>query len=80
MSPYESVFTAATQLPVEERLRLISDLASTVPNDHPPTLSPEWQEEVSRRWDEIVNGKVATIPWETVRDEMFARVGISRAT
>ena len=36
MSEYDTVLSAASQLPVTDRLRLIDELASSVPDDQPP--------------------------------------------
>jgi putative addiction module component (TIGR02574 family) len=79
MSQFESVLSAASQLPVAERLQLIDALAATVPDDCPPTLSPEWLAEIRRRSAEIDAGAVKTIPWEQVRSEIFKKVGLDRA-
>ena len=79
MTEYESVFSAASQLSVDERLRLIDDLAASVPDDRPPTLSSEWLAEIERRSAEFDTGTVAPLPWESVRKELFGRVGLDRA-
>jgi len=42
MSDYQTVFSAARWLPISERLRLIDELSSSVPDDAPPSLSDEW--------------------------------------
>jgi putative addiction module component (TIGR02574 family) len=57
MSHYDTIFLAAAQLSVEDRLRLIDDLSTTVPTDRPPSLPVEWNDELDRRWEEIVRGK-----------------------
>ena len=79
MTQYESIFSAAAQLPVNERLRLIDELAATVPDDRPPSLSLEWVGEIERRWGEIESGKVTPVPWETVRDGLLGQIGFDRA-
>ena len=79
MSEFESVRSAAFQLSVDERLRLIDELAASVPDDRPPHLSPEWQQEIERRCSEIDAGTVTPVPWETVRKELFRKVGLDRA-
>lgn len=79
MSQFESVLSAASQLPIAERLQLIDALAATVPDDCPPTLSPEWLAELERRSAEIASGEVTPIPWEQVRSDMFKKVGLERA-
>jgi putative addiction module component (TIGR02574 family) len=79
MTQYESILSAASRLSVDERLRLIDDLAGTVPDDRPPSLSPEWLAEIERRSAEIDAGTITPVPWETVRKELFGKVGLDRA-
>jgi putative addiction module component (TIGR02574 family) len=79
MSQFESVLSAASQLPIAERLKLIDALAATVPDDCLPTLSPEWLAELERRSAEIDSGAVTPIPWGQVRSDIFKKVGLERA-
>ncbi len=79
MTQYESVLSAASQLSDDERLRLIDDLAASVPDDRPPSPSPEWLAEVERRSAEVDAGTVTLVPWESVRKELFGRVVLDRA-
>ncbi len=76
MPDYSELFSAASQLPLEERVRLIDELTDTIPDLEPGALSPEWLEEIERRSDEIESGAVDTVPWETVRADLFRRVGL----
>jgi putative addiction module component (TIGR02574 family) len=78
MSEYESVLAAAAQLPVADRLRLIDELAASVPDDQPPTLSPEWLEEIERRSAELAAGTVQAEPWAQVRERIRRRAGFDR--
>jgi putative addiction module component (TIGR02574 family) len=79
MSEFDSVLSAASQLPVAERLRLIDELAATVPDDLPPSLSASWLAEIERRWAELESGTVAAVPWETVRENLFRKIETDRA-
>lgn len=79
MSNYESVFSAASQLPVSDRLRLIDDLASLVPDDQPPQLSDVWLSEINRRSSEIDSGAVATEDWADIRARLFTKHGVDGA-
>ena len=79
MSNYESVQSAASQLPVDDRLRLIDELASSVPDDQPPRLSDAWLREIDRRSDEIDSGTVATEDWSDIRARLFAKHGVDGA-
>jgi putative addiction module component (TIGR02574 family) len=80
MSDYSSLLSAASQLPVAERLRLIDELTETLPELHPEKLSPEWQAELERRSREIDEGTAQLEDWETVRARLFQRVNLSRET
>lgn len=67
MSTYDSVLSAAAQLPINDRLRLIDELASSVPEDCPPKLSDAWLREIDRRSNEIDSGVVVTEEWSDIR-------------
>ena len=75
MSDYTHILAAASQLPVDQRMQLIDDLTDTLP-EHPSGLSPEWIEEIERRSAEIDAGMVELVDWETVRKDLFRRVGL----
>lgn len=79
MSDYESVLSAAAQLSVDDRLRLIDELASSVPDDQPPQLSDAWLQGINRRSDEIDSGAVITEDWEAIRARLFAKHGVDGA-
>ena len=79
MSDYESILTAASQLPVGDRLRLIDELASSVPDDQPPQLSDAWLCEIDRRSGEIDSGTVVTEAWADIRARLFAKHGVDGA-
>jgi len=76
MPEYQDVFGDATQLSIKDQLRLIDDLASSVPDGQPPHLSSEWLAEIRRRSDEIDDGSVETESWTTVRERLFAKHGV----
>jgi len=79
MSEYESVLSAAARLSVTERLRLIDDLAATVPDDQPPVLSDEWLCEIERRSAELDAAVVEAESWSEVRERLFRKAGLDRA-
>lgn len=76
MSDYQTVRSAAAELPVADRLRLIDDLAASVSDDHLPSLSGEWLAEIERRSAEIDSGDVTTESWQEVRQRLLHRVGL----
>ena len=73
-SNFDSVLSAAHQLPPSDRVRLIDALWDTVPADAEVPLSDEWLAEIERRLDAIDSGREATIPWTQIRDEALARL------
>jgi len=73
---YDSILSDATRLPVSDRLRLIDELASTVPDDEPPQLSQAWLEEIGKRSNEMDSGEVVTEDWKEVRARLFSKQGI----
>jgi putative addiction module component (TIGR02574 family) len=75
MSDYTSILSAATQLPVDERLRLIGDLSDSIPEQE-VQLSPEWMEEIERRSAEIDAGTAKLEDWESVRERVFRSRGL----
>jgi putative addiction module component (TIGR02574 family) len=79
MPDYHAILSDASQLPIEDRLRLIDELAASVPDDRPPTLSSEWLDEIQRRSKEVAAGIVATEDWPTIRARLFAKHGINDA-
>lgn len=76
MPDYQEVLTTASQLSVDDRLRLIDDLASSVPDDQPPHLSDEWLTEIRRQSDEVDSGTVPTESWAVIRDRLFEGPGV----
>ena len=77
MAEYDAVFSAAAGLSVADRLRLIDELAASVPEDQPPTLSEPWLAEIERRSAEIDAGVVTPEPWSEVRQRLFRKVGLA---
>jgi putative addiction module component (TIGR02574 family) len=80
MSDYTSLLSAASQLPVADRLRLIDELTETLPELYPEDVSPEWKAEIQRRSREIDDGTAQLEDWETVRARLYQRVNLSRET
>jgi putative addiction module component (TIGR02574 family) len=75
MMEYQSILDAARQLPESDRIRLIDELSTTVPDEDEAALTEEWSQEIARRIAELESGKATTIPWSQVRDEALARIG-----
>ncbi len=64
----------ALKLSTEDREWLVQELWASVDDDDPELVA-----ELNRRWDEIVTGKVETIPWEQVKAELDERLAKKRA-
>ncbi len=79
MNEYESVLSAAAQLSVPDRLRLIDDLASSVPDDQPPHLSNAWLAEIEKRAAQLDSGAVQPHSWEEVQQRLQKITGHDRA-
>jgi putative addiction module component (TIGR02574 family) len=73
-SNYDSILSAAHQLPAADRVRLIDALWETVPADADMPPSDEWLEEIERRVEAIDSGHESTLPWTQIRDEALARL------
>lgn len=71
MAEYEAVCSAAARLSVADRLRLIDELAASVPGDQPPTLSEPWLAEIERRSAQLDAGVVTAEPWPEVRKRLL---------
>ena len=80
MPEYQDILASASQLSIDDRLRLIDDLASSVPDDQPPKLSPEWLAEIQRRSEDIDSAKVQTESWSVIRERLFAKHGVRDAS
>ena len=69
----------ALDLPLEARAALAGRLIESL---HPPPdqdAEAVWDEEISRRIEELDSGKVTAIPWAEVRRRIQARIDAARA-
>jgi putative addiction module component (TIGR02574 family) len=57
----------ALALPEDERAELAGNLISSLERTVDQDVDAVWQQEVSRRLDEVKSGKVKTVPWEEVQ-------------
>jgi len=78
MSDFDSVLSAAQQLPDTDRLRLIDALWDSVPADSAAPFSDEWAREIERRVAELDAGTAQTVPWHRIRDEALTRIGYGK--
>ncbi len=80
MLDFDAIVSEASQLSVADRLRLIDQLAASVPDDQPPSLSEQWMAEIDRRSKEIDSGTVTTEPWDSIRSRLFHKHGVEGAS
>ena len=72
MSTLERLAGEALELDVHERIALIESLLGSLEMFLAPSLlSDDWHREVARRAEEVDSGTVKTIPWNTVRQQLF---------
>ncbi len=76
MTDYQAILSAASQLPLADRLRLIEALAASVPDDLSLDLSAEWLSEIQSRSEEIDRGQVQTVSWQDAQQDLRRRVGL----
>jgi putative addiction module component (TIGR02574 family) len=74
MADFDSLFSDASQLPLEVRIELIEALWDTVPERDVPLLSDEWKAEINRRSDEFDAGSVETSSWEQIKSDALSRL------
>jgi putative addiction module component (TIGR02574 family) len=63
----EKLLRQALSLPDSERAELAGNLIASLDANVDPDADAAWQEEVTRRWEEVRSGKVETIPWTSVQ-------------
>jgi putative addiction module component (TIGR02574 family) len=74
MPDFDAIAAEASQLSVADRLRLIDQLAASVPDDQPPSLSEQWMAEIDRRSKEIDDGTVTMESWDSIRSRLFDKL------
>ena len=68
-------------LSVPERLDLVEDIWDSIAQDAESLeLTPEERAELDRRLAEHERDPSSAIPWKTVKDELFRRGGLRRAS
>ena len=76
MTTCESVLTAACQMSVDERLRLLDEIAATLPEDFPIRSDDELRSIVSRRSAEALAGTAVTEDWHDIQRQAFDELGV----
>lgn len=76
MTTFELVLTAACQMSVNERLRLLDQIAATLPEDLPVQSDDELRSVVARRSAEVSAGIAVTEDWRDIRQQAFDGLGV----
>ncbi len=74
----DELLAQVLRLPRRERARIAEDLLSSL-EESDDAIASSWAEELERRSREIAEGRVQTIPWETVRSEILQELEHRRA-
>lgn len=71
----------ALSLPEAERVEIVGALLESLepPRESELQVEEAWREEVAARVAALDAGEVETIPWEAVRDALWARLGERKA-
>ena len=64
----------ASQLPEADRAELAGRLLESLDGEPDEDVEAAWAEEIERRVRQIESGEVKTIPWEDVREKLYARL------
>ena len=78
MSSTEELLAEVLRLPRAERARVVEELLSSL-EEPADEVAATWAEELERRSREIAEGRVQTVPWETVRAEILKELEQRRA-
>ncbi len=72
MSPIsvDDIIDQALRQPEKERARIAEILISSLERSVDKNIELAWQEEVTKRLQDIDSGAVKCIPWEEVRDKL----------
>jgi putative addiction module component (TIGR02574 family) len=79
MAVYDRVFAEVKKLSLDDKLKLLDELSLEIPEDAWPAISEECVEEFDRRVQEMRDGTVEIVPWETVLEEIDQKLGSHRA-
>ena len=73
-SAAKEILEAALKLPLEERERLVAELAASLPSDFASSeIEKAWLDEIGRRSNEIDAGTAETLEWSDVRAQIAQR-------
>jgi putative addiction module component (TIGR02574 family) len=70
-----ALLAQALELGEAERAEIAGSLLQSLEPPPSAEVDAAWRDEVRRRLAELESGEAETIPWETVRDELLAKLG-----
>jgi putative addiction module component (TIGR02574 family) len=76
----EALLRKALALPEADRANLAGALLESLEPPEDIEVEAAWREEVAARVAALDAGEVETVPWEEVRDRLFARLRERRAS
>lgn len=76
----EALLRKALALPEADRANLAGALLESLEPSDEAEVEEAWREEVAARIAALDAGEVETVPWEEVRDQLFARLREPRAS
>lgn len=71
---FKEILHEAAGLPERDRATLAGLLIESLDPEPDADVEAAWADEVRRRVAELDAGTVATVPWEDVKKELFARL------
>ena len=77
-SEVERILEAAMRLPEADRIEIAAILEDSIGDGSTDEeIEAAWIAEVKRRIEDVESGRSKPVPWEEVRGELFAMVGLS---
>lgn len=70
----EAVLRKALTLPESDRAEIAGALLESIEPGNDMDVEAAWRQEVAARVAALDAGEVETVPWEEIRDRLFARL------
>jgi putative addiction module component (TIGR02574 family) len=75
----EALLTLAMDLPESARAEIAVALIHSLDPEPDADVEQAWREEIARRMAAFEAGEDASVPWEQVREKLYARLNERRA-
>ncbi len=79
MGAEKNLTSKVLDLPVAERAKLVHQLLESLESVPEETFDDEWQAELRKRVEDVRSGRVETIPWAKVRQNVLNELEKRRA-